>query len=49
MNLDGDILAVEQFYRVVNVSRKILEGKILAVADESTKISPSKIFHYMVI
>ena len=44
MNLDGDILAVEQFYRVVNVSRKILEGKILAVADKSAKISPLQNF-----
>ena len=48
MHLAGDILAVEQFYRVANVSRKNLEGKILAAADESTKISPSKILHYMV-
>ena len=50
MYLDGDILAVEQFYRdhySIGRSRKNLEGKILVVADESVKsakISPLQSF-----
>ena len=39
MHLDGDILAVGQFYRVANINRKKLEGKILM---NPPKFSPPK-------
>ena len=43
MHLNGDTLAVKNFTETISKSRKILEGKILVVADEpakSAKISP---------